>query len=527
MLPVTNREEVELSLAYLYKFNNRELTIDEFKQAVRLKFFRLCAFYFIKDADGKKVRFCPNIAQTEYYQESHQKNIILKARQLGFTTFQMIHDLDSCLFKRNFSAGCIAHNDKSAKDIYRNKIRFAYQSIKPSVVMMFAKIGYKFPEPVNDKDNGYVFSNGSSIGVSTGFRGGTLQALHISELGKIAKKYPDKAEEIKTGAFPAASGQGATITIESTAEGRAGMFYEYCEVARKILDIGNEPHSRQFKFHFFPWWKDSKYTSEGDIDLPDVLINYFETLRVKHDIELTQGQKVWYYFAWCDQGEHMRREYPSTPEESFAQAIEGAYYAEQFKAIYRDQRIGAMPVNDAPVHTAWDLGVGDSTSIWFWQEINDQLHIIDYYENSGEGMRHYFKVLKDKGYSYGEHYAPHDIAHREFGGDAKSRIEIAMEGFEIDGEIYSVSFNKLDIMRIDEGIELVRETLPRCCFNEKISDTGIRCLESYRKEWNDKLGCWRDRPLHDWSSHGADGFRYLAMAVNANKPVADLGIYMR
>ena len=142
-------------------------------------------------------------------------------------------------------------------------------------------------------------------------------------------------------------------------------------------------------------------------------------------------------------------------------------------------------------------------------------------------MTGHHTVLMDKGYSYGEHYAPHDISHREFGGDAKSRIEIAMEGFEIDGEIYSVHFNKLDIMKVDEGIELVRETLPRCCFNEKISDTGIRCLESYRKEWNDKLGCWRDRPLHDWSSHGADGFRYLAMAVNANKPVHDLGIFMR
>ena len=183
-----------------------------------------------------------------------------------------------------------------------------------------------------------------------------------------------------------------------------------------------------------------------------------------------------------------------------------------------------MPVNDAPVNTAWDLGVGDSTSIWFWQHINEKIHIIDYYENSGEGMRHYFKVLKDKNYKYGEHFAPHDIAHREFGGDAKSRLQMAREGFEVDGETYSVDFIKLNIMDIDEGIELVRETLPKCCFSDKIADTGVKCLESYRKEWNDKLGCWRDRPLHDWSSHGADGFRYLAMAVNKNDKIYDIPV---
>ncbi len=166
----------------------------------------------------------------------------------------------------------------------------------------------------------------------------------------------------------------------------------------------------------------------------------------------------------------------------------------------------------------------DSTAIWFWQEINNKIHVIDYYENSGEGMRHYFKVLKERGYSYGDHYAPHDISHREFGGDAKSRIEIAQEGFEIDDEIYSIDFIKLNIMSVDEGIELVRETLPICCFDEKLADTGIKCLESYRKEWNDKLGCWRDRPLHDWASHGADGFRYLSMAVHSNRQHGNIDV---
>lgn len=515
-MQLTRSEEVEIALRYVYKFNNKTLKEAEFKQAIRLKFFRLCAMYFIKDKDGNKVRFSPNIAQIEYYKNSHQNDIILKARQLGFTTFKMIHDLDTCLFKKNFSAGCIAHNEKDSKDIYRNKIRFAYRAIKPSIIQLLANIGYRLPVPTNDKDNAYVFSNGSSIGVSTGYRGGTLQSLHISEFGKICKKYPDKAKEIVTGAFNSV-GKNCTKTIESTAEGKQGYFYDYCQSAKRLKELGKDPASLQFKFHFFSWWMDPEYFINEDVDIPERLETYFNQLESKHGIKLTIEQKRWYTLIESDQGEDMKREYPSTPEEAFEQAIEGAYYAKQFAAIYKDGRIGEMPENDAPVHTAWDLGVGDSTSIWFWQFIGDKIHVIDYYENSGEGMRHYFKVLKDKGYSYGEHYAPHDIAHREFGGDAKSRIELASEGFDIDGEIYSVNFVKLDIMKVDEGIELVRETLPTCCFDEKKTEEGVKCLESYRKEWNDKLGCWRDRPLHDWSSHGADGFRYLAMAVNKHK----------
>ena len=523
---VNKQEEVDLSLPFLLKFNNGTLSQDGFKDALRLKFFRLCTMYFIKNKDGEKVRFRPNFAQTQYYAGSHQNDIILKARQLGFTTFKMIESLDSCLFSKNFSSGCIAHNDKDSKDIYRSKIRFAYRSIKPSFIKMLEQIGFSLPVPVNDKDNAYVFSNGSSIGVSTGYRGGTLQSLHISEFGKIAKKYPDKAKEIVTGAFNSV-GKNCTKTIESTAEGKQGYFYDYCREAKKMGESGDYLASLQFKFHFFAWWSDPEYFIDEPVEIPSRLEDYFRKLSEMFDISLTEGQKRWYVLTEKLQGDEMKREYPSTPEEAFEQAVEGAYYAKQFAAIYKDGRIGDMPKNSAPVHTAWDLGVGDSTAIWFFQEIGDKYHIIDYYENSGEGMRHYFKVLKDRGYSYGDHYAPHDISHREFGSDAKTRMEIAQAGFDIDGENYSLSFIKLDIMSIDEGIELAREALPKCCFDSVKTEDGVKCLESYRKEWNDKLGCWRDRPLHDWASHGADAFRYLSMAISIRRPISRIPFRQR
>ncbi|HCR1930461.1 TPA: terminase, partial [Enterobacter roggenkampii] len=156
----------------------------------------------------------------------------------------------------------------------------------------------------------------------------------------------------------------------------------------------------------------------------------------------------------------------------------------------------------------------DSTAIWFVREVGSEFHVIDYYENSGEGLRHYMKILKEKGYAYGEHWGPHDIENREFGSDAKSRKELAKEGYEIDGQRYSIKFNVVPRESVDTGIEAVREILPMCVFDEAKCEEGINALEGYRKEWDEKRGCWKDKPLHDWTSHGSDGFRYFAVVKN-------------
>ena len=523
-------EEVKLSKEYLKAFRDGKGSDELFAKAARLKFFRLCSLYYIKDAEGKKVRFKPNKAQTEYYIDSHQRDIILKARQLGFTTWKMIFDLDECLFNANHKAGCIAHNDSAAKDIYRNKIRFAYRNIKPKFNQWFLDMGKRLPVPINDKDNAYVFDNGAEIGVSTGFRGGTLQSLHISEFGKICKKYPEKAQEIVTGAFPACSGKGATITIESTAEGKQGYFFDYCQEAKKIHDTDGELTSRAFKFHFFPWWKDPKYVMDEDCNYSR-LDSYYSELDNKHGIVLSDEQKRWYMSEWMIQGDKMTQEFPSTPEEAFAQAIEGAYYAQQFAKVYKDKRyLVDLFDNDAPINTAWDIGMGDSTAIWFYQVINNEIHIIYYLENSGEPLGYYIKELealaKRNKWKYGKHHAPHDIDHRDWSSSGVTRREQARKGVEYGDKKYRLRFEVVPKLGIDDGIEHARTLLDRCVFFTALGgnaskdnggsksgvEHGVNCLESYRKEWNDKLGCWRDRPLHDWSSHGSDAFRYLAVA---------------
>ncbi len=480
------------------------------KALLKSRLWRLNHLYKIKDKNGKCVTFKMTPEQLEYFDGMHDRNVILKARQLGFTTEVCIIQLDLAIFHKKECA-LIAHSLPDAERLFRNKTQFAYQRMTDDI---------KLANPlVKETTSEYVFAKGGSVTVSTSFRGGTLYSLHVSEFGKICAKWPEKAKEIVTGAFEAVP-LGGVITLESTAEGRAGYFYDYCQDAEKALLQGKELSNLDWKFFFFSWWKNPQYAIDPVEPLPQRLDDYFAEMEAKHGVVVNERQKAWYYAKEKTLGDDMKREYPTIPAEAFQQSVEGAYYAKQFRWLYTNKRIGKIPDNShLPVHTFWDIGVGDSTAIWFVREVGEEFHIIDYYENSGEGLRHYMKVLKDRGYEYGEHWGPHDIENREFGADAKSRKELAQEGYEIDGQVYSMTFNVVPKTGVDTGIESVREILPSCVFDEEKCAEGISHLEGYRKEWDDKRGCWKDKPLHDYTSHGADGFRYFAVAKNNHKQV--------
>lgn len=483
----------------------------EIKEKLKNRFWRLNNLYYIQDKQGKRVKFKMTTEQLEYFDNMHTRNVILKARQLGFTTEKCIIQLDAAIFM-NKRCAMIAHKLSDAMRLFREKIKFAYDNL-PTIVKLANPLENMTKEEI-------VFVKGGSVSVSTSFRGGTLYSLHVSEFGKICAKYPDKAREIVTGAFEAVA-DGCTITLESTAEGRAGYFYEYCQAAEKIHLQGKSLGSLEWKFFFFSWWKNPQYKTDVIESLPSRLVDYFEELEAKHGIKTSDEQRAWYWQKEKTLGEDIKREYPSIPAEAFAQSVEGAYYAKQFKDLYAKGRITqSMPDNShLPVHTAWDIGVGDSTAIWFFRLVGNEIHVIDFYENSGEGLRHYMTVLKKKGYTYGRHYGPHDIMNKEFGSDAKSRFDIAKEGYDIDGQRYTVRFDVLPRASVDDGIEQVREILPRCVFDEHKCMDGIASLENYRKEWDDKKGCWKDRPLHDHTSHAADAFRYLANSQTKRKHV--------
>lgn len=191
---------------------------------------------------------------------------------------------------------------------------------------------------------------------------------------------------------------------------------------------------------------------------------------------------------------------------SFDAPVEGAYYGAHMIRAEEEQRITSVPYEPTClVNTYWDLGMDDSMTIWFVQMVGRELRVIDYYEASGEGLPLYAKVLQEKNYVYGEHWFPHDGMVREI-GTGKSRKEVAE----------SLGIKPLMITKRPEqkedGIEAVRNILPRCYFDEKKCEQGLNALRSYQKVFDDKNMVYRPTPLHNWASHGADGFQTFALA---------------
>jgi phage terminase large subunit len=195
--------------------------------------------------------------------------------------------------------------------------------------------------------------------------------------------------------------------------------------------------------------------------------------------------------------------------------VDGAIYAREMQLAGSQERIGRVPYEPSVlVSTYWDLGVGDSTAIWFAQHVNNEVRLIDYYEATGVGLPHYAEVVKGRGYHYGRHVAPHDINVREL-GSGRSRLEIAQS--------LGIRFDIAPKLSLEDGIAAARNLLLKCYFDKDKCADGINCLRHYRWDWNQRLDMAKPSPLHDWASHGADAFRYLAVAERAvakPKPIA-------
>jgi len=457
--------------------------------------WRLNNLYYIVDKRGRKVQFSLNWAQKELYDNMWYCNVILKARQLGMSTFVCLLFLDRCLFNSNMSAGIIAHTLEDAQQMFR-RVKFAYDNLPDSLK---DKITAE-----NDTTNMLKFSNGSTIRVGTSLRSSTFQYLHISEFGKICAKYPDKAEEIVTGSLnTVASGQ--YVFIESTAEGRDGFFYDICKKAQSDKQLKKELSPLDFKFHFFPWYGEPSYRIGNSPQVTDEMQLYFDQLKGL-GINLDDQQKAWYIARETTQHDGMRREYPSTPEEAWEVSNEGLYYAKQMTMVRAQKRIGFVPYEEMiETHTAWDLGFNDANSIVFFQLFGKEIRIVDYEEGSGESLAHWIKVVKDKPYTYGKHIAPHDIMVSEYTSGISRQATARKLG---------INFVPSQRTSIIPGIDAVRNILNRCWFDEKKCEKLIKALDGYKKEWDERNACWRSNPLHNWASHGADSFRTLACGLH-------------
>lgn len=461
--------------------------------------WRLNNLYWIVNKSGQRVKFSMNPSQKKLVESLHGKDIILKARQMGFTTLCCIISLDECLFNPNWNAAIIAHTRDDAKDIFKTKVKYPYDNL-PDVLKDRLNL-------TTDSADTLMLSNGSSISVKTSARSGTYQRLHISEFGKICAKYPAKAQEIITGSLPAAE-QG-NVTIESTAEGQEGRFFDMVQSSKD-----RDPRSKkEWKFHFFPWWGQAEYVARPEVaTITDEDEAYFSKLEVD-GIHLSDEQKAWWVLTEKDQGGDMKREYPASPDEAFEQAIEGAIFATQLAHATKHEHIGSFPIDPRyPVTSFWDLGRNDYNTIWLHQRIGSRNRFVGYYENSGEYIAHYIEWLRlwsrEKGVNFADHYLPHD----------GKREDLFLENGRM-GVMEDLGFSPEIVPRVQskwDAIEAARNVFAECDFDEAACGMGLKRLRHYRKKWDDNRGVFRNEPLHDENSHGADGF--MTFATNYTGP---------
>ncbi len=483
-----------------------EILADQFNDQM----WRLNNLYKIVNKDAKLVDFRMNDAQLKFMEELWYRNVILKARQFGFTTLMCIFGLDSALWNNNFNAGIIAHTLPDAEKIFRTKVKVPYLNL-PDEIRDGAAAKM-------DRTKEYVFANESSIGVSASYRSGTLQLLHVSEFGKIAAKRPEAAREIATGAVEALPKDGIAV-FESTAEGNAGRFFDMVEEARNKAADGSPLTRLEYKFHFQPWWESPEYELSNkeshQYKFREEELAYFEKLANPTElnteaIELSVNKRAWYAAKWRTLDDDMMREYPSTPDEAFMVAIEGAYLGKQMRRLREAGHICKIPiVRSLPVYTFWDLGRNDANAIWFMQHVGREHRFIDYYENEGHDLSHYARVLDQKakklGYLYKRHYLPHDVEVVELTrSDNKSReevlIDLGVKPIEVVERIHELR----------EGIEMMRQALPGCFFDVTRCAQGVKALDNYRREWDEKTADWKDEPMKNFARHGADAFRQYA-----------------
>jgi hypothetical protein len=496
-----------------------QMSIDELNIALGDPAWRLSHLYKIKtkepnpvgkdeddeeeedDSAGVVVVFKPNRAQSDLLANLHFKNLILKARQLGFTTLIQVMFLDFAFYQPNINLGVLAHTDDAAKKIFK-KIKFAYDNL-PLILRKAMPL-------TNCSVREMTLANGSTISVGTSMRGDTIHYLHVSEYGKICAKFPDRAEEIITGTFPAVPDTGM-IFIESTAEGREGDFFQKATRAEALHLSGKVLSKQQFRFHFYPWHDELTYQMDpAGVIMTNRDHEYFDTLEQEVGKPITLEQRAWYVstrdekFSGAD--ERMWQEYPSTPKEAFQQSTEGKYYTKQITLARKQKRITTVPYHPGlPVNTFWDIGHGDGTAIWFHQRVGQRDNFIKFIEGWGESYSYFVAEMQKLGWIWGQHFLPHDGKHVRQGMN---------ENLSPDQMLSQLGLRSIEIVprvpEIQQGIQKVRDVFSNCWFDEVECKEGIIHLEEYGKQWSDRTKTWSSQPLHDLHSEGADAFRQFA-----------------
>jgi len=402
-----------------------------------------------------KIPYKPRPLQKDMHKELKRWNVLVMHRRFGKTVWavnQLIKTTLTCPLPRPRTA-FVAPTFAQAKRIAWDYVKF-YAGVIPGVQFNETELRADFP-------------NGGRIMLLSAENPDALRGIYLDEcvFDEFGMQNPRVWGEVVR---PALSDRQGSACFLGTPAGH-NHFFDLLETAKSQLAEGSSD-----------WYYKICKASETGIVRPE-------------ELEAAQAQMT---------PEQYEQEY----ECSFTAAIIGAYYGKLLSDADDNGRVTRVPYDPAyPVHTAWDLGINDSTAIWFAQVFRGgAVNVIDYYESSGVGLDHYADILSKKDYTYGDHLAPHDIEVREL-GSGKSRWETAYT--------LGIKFRVIPKMKVADGINAARMLIPKCYFDRDNCGEGLEMLRQYRQEWDEKRKSFRDHPRHDYTSHAADAFRYLAVGL--------------
>ena len=409
------------------------------------------------DASEPLSVFSPAPHQWTVHERLQRYSVLVCHRGFGKTVLAVNELLKSGAEEAGTEYAYIAPFRKQAKDVAWGKVLKPYAGAIPGVSF-------------NESDLRCELPNGSGVQLFGGENAHSLRGMHLS--GAVF----DEFAQMRTGVwkevvYPALQRKQGTAIFIGTPKGR-NHFYELYEYARRQPD----------------WYAEMWPASTSGVYQPEELEEFRRTI----------GPDL---FA---------QEY----ECSWEAAIEGAFYARQLEAARIQGRIKTLTWEPAiPVDTWWDLGFTDSTAIIFGQKVGRELHLIDYVESHGEDLAWYANAVRSRPYLYGTHYLPHDASHPEQGSGKTLEEQLRLLGIKP-----SIVLGANEPM---DGINQARLVFPRLWFDQDKCSRLVDVLAAYRADWDDQKGAFKSKPRHDWASHGADAFRYMAVSLRDFTPRSD------
>lgn len=463
--------------------------------------WRLQNLYFCKEeGTGRVSPFRPRpeqeIVLRGLYDLPNEPDIIIKSRRLGMSTGIGAGMMDFCAWNGGATGRLIERTQDFAADKMRNIIRFAFDSQIPEIRARFDVRRKDSQSVLDPKLAGADEKYRSEIHAGVAARGGDCSILWVSEMGPIAFRDPKRAEEIITGAFPAAR-KGKIIVETTWMGGKSGHLWEQI---KPLLE--RDPDARG-RILFFPWHGDPQCMMMDGKPVSAETEEYFRSLAETAGRHFNQEQKRWYAVTAKQQGIFMKREYPSTLAEAFSAPVEGAIYAKEVSIVFaRGDVVTGLPVDGTQlVNTAWDLGAPKNTRVWYFQVVGYKIRILRIDMGTEENITERWARMLTYGYKYGKHYLPHDAAQTERNG---ASMETSCKNAGMTNTVVVPKTNVHEGAWF--GINALKGLFPYFVFDAKNCAEALDDMQAYHTHPES------NEPVHDASSHTADGGRTMAEA---------------